>query len=153
MPDLVAGLFRTRAGAEMALGKLKEEGFAADQVALATPRIGRRGRYGLKVLIGIGGGVLLGAVVGAVVTGMVPGVHPLVSGNLVVTFLFAAAIGAATGGLVGGLLSMSASGDRALILRSRARVGLEPCRAAPRRSFSAAHPERSGRHPSALLRE
>ncbi len=107
----------------MALGKLKEEGFAADQVALATPRIGRRGRYGLKVLIGIGGGALLGAVVGAVVTGMVPGVHPLVSGNLVVTFLFAAAIGAATGGLVGGLLSMSASGDRALYYEQEVESG------------------------------
>ena len=123
MPDTVAGLFKTRAEAEMALGKLKEAGFAADQVALATPRIGRRGRYGLKVLIGIGGGVLLGAVVGAVVTGMVPGVHPLVSGNLVVTFLFAAAIGAATGGLVGGLLSMSASGDRALYYEQEVESG------------------------------
>ena len=102
----------------MALGKLKEAGFAADQVALATPRIGRRGRYGLKVLIGIGGGALLGAVVGAVVTGMVPGVHPLVSGNLVVTFLFAA-----TGGLVGGLLSMSASGDRALYYEQEVESG------------------------------
>src|SRR2546428_4707252 len=102
MPDLVAGLFRTRAGAEMALGKLKEEGFAADQVALATPRIGRRGRYGLKVLIGIGGRALLGALVGAVVTGVVPGVHPPISGNLVVTFLFPPALGAAARGLVGG---------------------------------------------------
>ena len=107
----------------MALGKLKEAGFAADQVALAAPRIGRRGRYGLKVLIGIGGGALLGALVGAVVTGMVPGVHPLISGNLVVTFLFAAAIGAATGGLVGGLLSMSASGDRALYYEQEVESG------------------------------
>ncbi len=60
MPDSVAGLFRTRAEAETALGKLKEAGFADDQLALSTPRIGRRGRYGLKVLIGIGAGTLAG---------------------------------------------------------------------------------------------
>src|SRR3989442_13234265 len=99
MPDSVAGLFRTRAGAEMALGKLKEAGFAADRLALATPRIGRRGRYGLKVLIGIGGGALLRALVGAVVTGMVPGVHPPFSGNLGGTLPVAAAPGGAPGGL------------------------------------------------------
>src|SRR5256885_14007868 len=81
MPDLVAGLFRTRAGAEMALGKLKEAGFAADQVALATPRIGRRGRYGLKVLIGIGGGAPLGAGGGGGVSRGGPGAHPPFSGK------------------------------------------------------------------------
>jgi hypothetical protein len=123
MPDTVAGLFKTRAEAEMALGKLKEAGFAPDQLALATPQIRRRGHYGLKVLVGIGAGTLLGAVVGAIVTGMVPGVHPLVSGNLVATFLFAAVAGAATGGLVGGLLSMSASGDRALYYEQEVESG------------------------------
>src|SRR5213592_2235978 len=123
MPDTVAGLFKTRAEAEMALGKLKEAGFAPDQLALATPRMGRRGHYGLKVLVGIGAGTLLGALVGAIVTGMVPGVHPLVSGNLGATFLLAAAAGAATGGLVGGLLSMSASGDRALYYEQEVESG------------------------------
>ena len=76
MPDTVAGLFRTRVEAETALRNLKEAGFGPDQVSLATPRIGRRGRYGLKVLIGIAAGTVVGALLGAVVTGMVPGVHP-----------------------------------------------------------------------------
>src|SRR2546427_1821007 len=123
MPDTVAGLFRTRAEAEMALGKLKEAGFAPDQLALATPRIGRRGHYGLKVLAGIGAGTLVGALVGAIATGMVPGVHPLVSGNLGATFLFAAVAGAATGGVVGGVLSMSAPGDPALYYEQEGEAG------------------------------
>jgi hypothetical protein len=123
MPDTVAGLFKTRAEAEAALRKLKEAGFGSDQVSIATPRIGRRGHYGLKVLIGIAAGTLLGALVGAVVTGMVPGVKPLVAGNLLATFLFAAATGAATGGLAGALLSMSASGDRALYYEQEVESG------------------------------
>jgi hypothetical protein len=123
MPDTVAGLFRTRAEAEKALRKLKEAGFGPDQVSLATPRIGRRGHYGTKVLIGIGCGILLGALVGAVVTGMVPGVKPLVPGNLLATFLFAALAGAATGGLAGALVSMSASGDRALYYEQEVEAG------------------------------
>jgi len=114
MPDTVAGLFRSRPEAELALRKLEEAGFGPDQVSLATPRIARRGHYGLKVLTGIVVGTLLGALVGAIVTGMVPGVKPLVPGNVLFTFLFAAVAGAATGGLAGGLLSMAASGDRAL---------------------------------------
>src|SRR2546427_13283014 len=112
MPDLVAGLFRTRAGAEMALGKLKEEGFAADQVALATPRIGRRGRYGLKVLIGIGGGALLGALGGALGPGGGAGGHPPISGNLVVTVLVAAAHGAPPRRLLGRLFGQCGVGAR-----------------------------------------
>jgi hypothetical protein len=123
MPDTLAGLFRTRAEAEKALRKLKEAGFGPDQVSLATPRIGRRGHYGMKVLIGIASGILLGALVGAVVTGMVPGVKPLVPGNLLATFLFAALAGAATGGLAGALVSMSASGDRALYYEQEVESG------------------------------
>src|SRR5437762_12452933 len=114
MPDTVAGLFRTRAEAERALGKLKDAGFADDQVALSTPRIGRRGHYGLKVLAGIGAGTLIGATVGAIAAGMVPGGHPLISGNMRATFPSAAVAGAASGGPAGGLRSLSAWGDRGL---------------------------------------
>ena len=48
----------------MALGKLKDAGFAPDQVTLATPRVGRRGRYRLKVLVGIAGGTIVGGLIG-----------------------------------------------------------------------------------------
>src|SRR6184192_2321065 len=123
MPDTVAGLFRTRTEAETALRNLKEAGFGADQLSLATPRIGRRGHYGLKVLVGIGVGTLLGALLGAVATGMVPGVHPLVAGNVLATFLLAAVAGAATGCVAGGLLSMAASGDRALFYEQEVESG------------------------------
>src|SRR2546423_14488690 len=89
MPDSVAGLFRTRSEAEQGLRKLKEAGFPDEQISIATPRIGRRGHYGMKVAAGIAIGTLLGALAGAVATGMVPGVRPLIPGNLVLTFLFA----------------------------------------------------------------
>jgi len=123
MPDTVVGLFRNRPEAEAALGKLKEAGFGSDQVSMSTPAVRRRGRYGLKVAVGIAVGTLLGALAGAIATGMVPGVHPLVYGNVVATFAFAAVAGAATGGLAGGLLSMSASGDRALYYEQEVESG------------------------------
>ena len=123
MPDTVVGLFRTRTEADRALGKLKEAGFGADQLTVSTPRIGRRGNYGLKLLVGLALGTLVGAVLGAVATGMVPGVKPLVPGHLVATFLLAAVAGAATGMVAGGLLSMSAAGDRALYYEQEVESG------------------------------
>src|SRR2546430_9724023 len=123
MPDTVAGLFRSRPEAELALRKLEEAGLGPDQVSLATPRIARRGHYGLKVLTGIVVGTLLGALAGAIVTGMVPGVKPLLPGNVMFTFVLAAVAGAATGGLAGGLLSMAASGDRALYYEQEGESG------------------------------
>jgi len=123
MPDTVAGLFRTRAEAEEALRKLEGAGFGRDRLALSTPRRGRRGRYGLKVLAGIVAGTLLGALAGALATGMVPGVKPMLPGNVVVTFLFAAVAGAATGAVAGMLVSMAASGDTALFYEQEVESG------------------------------
>jgi hypothetical protein len=123
MPDTVAGLFKTRSEADLALRNLKVAGFGPDQVSVATPRIGRQGHYGLKVLIGIGAGAVIGALAGALVSGMVPGVHPLLAGNVMFTFLLAAVAGAATGGVAGGLISMSASGDRALYYEQEVESG------------------------------
>lgn len=123
MPDTVAGLFRTRAEADLALRKLKDAGFGPDQVSVSTPRIGRHGHYGVKVLAGLAIGTLLGAVVGAVATGMVPGVHPLLPGNVLVTFAFAAVAGGATGMVAGLLLSMAASGDTALFYEQEVESG------------------------------
>lgn len=114
MPDTVAALFRTRAEAEEGLRKLKDAGFSEGRLGLATPRVARRGRYGLKLVAGLVLGTIVGAAVGAVVTGLVPGVKPLVTGNLVATFAFAAVAGAATGIVAGGLISMAASGDTRL---------------------------------------
>src|SRR2546430_9329677 len=126
MPDTVVGLFGTRSEAEEALRKLKDSGFGDGQLALPTPRIGRRGHYGLKVLVGIVVGALLGALCGAIATGMVPGVHPLVPGNLGATFLFAAVAGAATGGVAGALLSIAAAGGRALYYEQGGEAGPVP---------------------------
>jgi hypothetical protein len=123
MPTTVAGLFRNRGEADEALRKLKEAGFGPDKIGVSTPRAGRRGHYGRKVLAGLVLGVLAGAAAGAVATGMVPGVHPLLPGNVLVTFAFAAVAGAATG-LVGGLLvSMAASGDTALYYEQEVESG------------------------------
>src|SRR5919204_4188089 len=123
MPESVAGLFRSRAEADHALRKLEEAGFSRSQVTVATPRAGRRGHYGFKVLAGIAAGTVIGAIAGAVVTGMVPGVHPLIAGNVMATFAFAAVAGAATGGVAGALVSMSASGDRALYYEQEVESG------------------------------
>ena len=114
MPETVAALFRSRLEAEEGLRKLKEAGFGDEQVSVVTPRVGRRGHYGMKVLAGVVVGTLVGAIVGAFVSGMVPGVKPLIAGQILATFLFAAVTGAATGGVAGALLSMAASGDTTL---------------------------------------
>ena len=123
MADTVVGLFRTRSEAETALRKLKDAGFGPDEVVISTPRTGRRGHYGLKVLGGIVAGTLVGALAGAIATGMVPGVHPQVAGNVLATFLFAAVAGAATGGVAGGLLSVAASGDGTLFYEQEVESG------------------------------
>src|SRR5437868_6025978 len=123
MAETVAGLFRSRVEAEAGVRQLEEAGFGPDRVSISTPRVGRRGHYGLKVLAGIVVGTLAGAVVGAIVTGLVPGVHALISGNVLVTFALAAAAGAATGGVAGGLVSMAASGDQALYYEQEVESG------------------------------
>ena len=114
MPDTVAGLFRTRSEADRAIGKLKEAGFGPDQVQISTPRVGRHGHYGTKVLIGIVGGAVVGAIVGVVVTGMIPGTHALVAGNKLALFALAVVAGLGTGGVGGALVAMAASGDQTL---------------------------------------
>ena len=123
MPDTVAALFRTRIEAEEGLRKLKDAGFGADQLSVATPRIARHGHYGTKVLAGLICGVVAGAVIGAIATGMVPGVHPLLPGNVVVTLAFAAVAGAATGMVAGLLISMAASGDTTLYFEQEVESG------------------------------
>jgi MFS family permease len=123
MPDTVAGLFRNRVEAEEALRKLEEAGFSRDQISISSPRIGRRGNYGRKVLIGIAIGTLAGAVVGAIVGGVVPDVHALLPGSSLVIFVIALAAGAATGGVAGGLVSMAASGDTALYFEQEVQAG------------------------------
>jgi hypothetical protein len=123
MPDTVAGLFRTREEAEEALRKLKEAGLGPDQVSLFTPRGGRRGHYGRKVLAGIVIGTLLGTVAGAIVTGTVPGLHPLIPGNYLATFALAAVAGTAAGGVAGGLTSMAVYGGETLFYEQEVESG------------------------------
>lgn len=123
MPDTVVGLFRTRSEAEATLGKLKHLGWSSEQISLATPRTGRRGHYGIKVVAGIVVGTLLGALIGAFAAGMVPGVHPLFHGAILATFALAAITGAITGGIAGALFSMAASGDRALYYEQEVQAG------------------------------
>jgi hypothetical protein len=123
MHDTVAGLFRNRAEADGALRKLEEAGFSRDQLSLSTPRVARRGHYGMKVLLGIGLGALAGAVLGAIVSGAVPGTHAMVQGNQLALFLFIAFAGAITGGVAGALLAMAASGDTTLYYEQEVQAG------------------------------
>jgi hypothetical protein len=110
----VAALFRTRSEAEEGLRKLKEAGFAEDEVSVATARVARPQRYAAKVAGGVVVGTVVGAIVGAVVAGMMPGIHAMIPGNALATFVFVAVAGGATGGVAGALLSVAASGDTAL---------------------------------------
>jgi hypothetical protein len=123
MHDTVAALFRNRAEADGALRKLEEAGFSKDHLSLSTPRLGRRGHYGLKVLLGIGLGGLAGAVLGAIVSGAVPGIHAMVAGNKLALFLFIAFAGLITGGVAGALLAMAASGDTTLYYEQEVQAG------------------------------
>lgn len=123
MPASVAGLFKSRPEAEGALRKLEESGFPEDQVVLATPRIGRKGHYGRKVVAGIAVGTLVGVVLGAFATGLVPGTSQMIPGAAAVIFLLAAGAGAITGGLGGALVAMAASGDRALYYEQEVQSG------------------------------
>jgi len=124
MPDTVVGLLRSPSEAELGLRKLKEAGFRQDQVSVATPRTGRRGRYGMKVVAGMVVGVLAGALVGALAAGMVPGLHPLLPGHQEATFIFAAVAGAAAGLVTGGLLSMAVSATRPSITKRKCSPGV-----------------------------
>jgi hypothetical protein len=123
MPDTVAGLFRTQEEAQDALRKLEEAGFSRDRMSVSTPRVGRHGHYGTKVLAGLGIGVLAGALLGALAAGIVPGVHPLMPGNQLATFALAAVAGAATGMIAGLLVSMAASGDTTLYYEQEVESG------------------------------
>lgn len=123
MPDTVVGLFRTRSQAQLALGKLKDAGFGPDQAVLVSPRRGRRGHYGLKVLAGIVIGTVLGLIAGALEAGVVPGMQPLFHGAVLATFAVAAVAGATTGGIAGALFSMAAAGDHALYYEQEVESG------------------------------
>jgi len=123
MPDTVAGLFRNRPEAQEALRKLEEAGFSGDQMALSSPRMARRGHYGLKVLIGIAAGAVVGAIVGAIVSGEAPGTHAVVQGNQVALLLFVAFAGTITGGVAGALLAIAASGDTTLYYEQEVQAG------------------------------
>jgi hypothetical protein len=121
--ETVVGLFRTRAEAESAVAGLERAGFSLSDINTVTSRRVRNGRFGLKVITGIGIGTLIGAAAGAAVTGILPGLHPMLPGNLLVTFLFVAFTGAFAGGLAGMLLAMAAAGDRGLFYEQEVESG------------------------------
>ena len=111
MPDTVAGVFRTRSEADQGLRKLKDAGFADDQLDVSTPSYRRRGHYFAKHVAGLGLGALVGAIVGIAV-GLFA-MHRL-PGDPTGTIVLVIVAGAITGSVAGGLFSMSAAGDRAL---------------------------------------
>ncbi len=123
MPDTVAGLFRTRSEAESALGKLKDAGFGADQIAISTPANRRRGHYLTKHLAGLVLGVVVGAVLGAGLVALVPSLRAIFHAPLIVACALGAIALGVTGGLAGGLFSMAASGDRALYYEQEVESG------------------------------
>jgi hypothetical protein len=123
MPDTVAGLFRSRTEAEEGLRKLKQAGFSAAQVSIATPQPGRPGHYVAKVGGGILLGIALGLIVGTLTSGILPGTHALLPGTVLNTFVLAAVAVGLVGGLAGFLLGVAASGPSELFYEQEVESG------------------------------
>jgi hypothetical protein len=123
MPDTVAGLFVTRSEAEAALRKLKEAGFAEDQISVSSPAFRRPRRFLEKNLARLAIGAVGGAVLLALVAAVMPGIHALIPGDLWLTVGLAAIAGFVTGGVAGGLLGIAVSGDSALFYEQEVESG------------------------------
>src|SRR5918911_1987969 len=113
----VVGLFPNQIDAERAIQRLKQEGFAENQIGVAIKDRSRQTELiegtGTQAAEGaatgaIGGGVLGGVIgllagVGALA---IPGVGPIIAGGTLASTLAGAGIGAAAGGLLGALVGM-----------------------------------------------
>ncbi|MFL5548501.1 MAG: YsnF/AvaK domain-containing protein [Gemmatimonadales bacterium] len=113
----VVGLFHNQADAERAIQRLKERGFAENQIGVAIKDRSKQEDLiegtGTQAAEGaatgaIGGGVLGGVIgllagVGALA---IPGVGPIIAGGTLASTLAGAGIGAAAGGLLGALVGM-----------------------------------------------
>jgi len=126
-PELVTGLFRSRADAERAYEALASRGYSRDDVNLMMTDEARRRHFtdadselGDKALQGAGVGSAIGGTVGAVVAAIaaigtslvLPGLGLVVAGPLAAA-LAGAGAGGLTGGLVGALVGAGIPEDRA----------------------------------------
>lgn len=119
----VVGVFATRAQAEVAVDSLWHEGFAHDDVGLASPgepahtartpegEVERVAATG--ALTGAAAGGAFGAVAGALATALVPGIGPVLAGGLLVGALTGGAAGAAVGTFAGPFIAMGFTEDQA----------------------------------------
>ena len=116
-PQTIVGLFRNQVDAERAITRLRQEGFAENQIGVAMRDRGQQQELmegtGAQAAEGaaagaIGGGVLGGVIgllagVGALA---IPGIGPIIAGGALASTLAGAGIGAAAGGLLGALVGM-----------------------------------------------
>lgn len=113
----VVGLFHNQADAERAIQRLKQAGFAEDQIGVAMKDRKRQEELiegtGTQAAEGAAAGALGGGVLGGVIgllAGVgalaIPGIGPIIAGGTLASTLAGAGIGAAAGGLIGALAGM-----------------------------------------------
>ncbi|HEX2250679.1 MAG TPA: general stress protein [Gemmatimonadales bacterium] len=108
----VVGLFSQPAHAERAIRELKESGFTADQIGVAThdrlerpdPPTLSDDESGAATVGALTGGVI-GSLVGLLGSLLIPGVGPILVGGVLASLL-GAGVGAAAGGVIGALVDV-----------------------------------------------
>ncbi len=108
----VVGLFSLPANAERTIRDLKEAGFTADQIGVAThdrlehsvPPVHSDGGGEAATVGALTGGVI-GSLLGLLGSLLIPGVGPILVGGVLASLL-GAGLGATTGGLIGALIDI-----------------------------------------------
>jgi hypothetical protein len=113
----VVGLFHNQVDAEGAIQRLKQQGFAENQIGVAIKDRSRHSllteETGTDAAEGAAAGAISGGVLGGVIGLLagagalaLPGLGPILAGGTLASTLAGAGIGAAGGGLLGALMAM-----------------------------------------------
>lgn len=132
-PSIVVGIFDDRYQAELAYDRLKQAGFAADDVGFAirgvdaveggmiTDALGTKDGSGAAM--GAAAGAAAGGLLGAIAALVIPGVGPVVAAGLLTTALGFAGAGAAVGGILGAMTGLGVSQEEALYYQEQFNAG------------------------------
>lgn len=132
MPETAArptvfGLFRDRAHAEEAVGRLGDAGFTADEIGFLAPgtveepNVLKAEATGVATGGALGG--MAGVILGAVTVGAIPGIGPVLVAGALVPILVLAVTGASAGSTMGALFAAAATQDQGLHYMQEVRSG------------------------------
>ncbi|MGH7922325.1 MAG: hypothetical protein ACREQM_20665 [Candidatus Dormibacteraceae bacterium] len=128
LTSMQIGLFPGARAAEAAIAKLQAAGYARSALHLRRPHQAPHPRYGLGLLVGIGGGAVLGGILGLVLGILVARAAPLVgpvtdnTDPIVIAGIFLV-FGGLSGATAGGLFAMAAVADPAHFLNQELQAG------------------------------